>query len=180
MRILLKNIGLLFLSSLFLATQSIAADDLQLGSIAPDFKLKDQNFKTHSLDDYKNQWVILYFYPKDDTPGCTTEACHFRDDIFKIKALNANVLGVSLDDVKSHEEFAKKYSLPFPLLADTDADVSKAYGALTNLGIIKLSKRHTFIIGKDGLIKKIYRDVEPKTHSQQIIDDLKALIAKED
>lgn len=180
MRTLIKNIGLLLLSSLLLVTQSISANELQPGAIAPGFNLKDQNFKTHTLDDYKNQWVVLYFYPKDDTPGCTTEACHFRDDILKIRALNANVLGVSLDDVKSHEEFAKKYSLPFPLLADTDADVSKAYGALTNLGIIKLSKRHTFIIGKDGLIKKIYRDVEPNTHSQQIIDDLKALIAKED
>lgn len=175
----MKNIVQLFLSYLLLVTQSVAASELQPGSIAPAFKLKDQNYKTHALDDYKTQWVVLYFYPKDDTPGCTTEACHFRDDILKINALNANVLGVSLDDSKSHEGFAKKYSLPFALLADTDAEVSKAYGALRKLGIMKLSKRHTFIIGKDGLIKKIYRDVEPEKHSQQIIDDLKALIAKE-
>ncbi|HEY9050674.1 MAG TPA: peroxiredoxin, partial [Gammaproteobacteria bacterium] len=114
--------------------------------------------------------------PKNDTPGCTKEACNFRDDIIHIKALKANVMGVSLDDSKSHEEFAKKYNLPFPLLADTEGKTADAYGALWKLGPIKFAKRHSFIIGPDGLIKKIYRDVDPKEHSQQIIADLKALI----
>ena len=179
MNILIKKISLVYLSCLLLFIQNVAANDLQPGSIAPAFQLKDQNYKTHTLDDYQSNWLVLYFYPKDDTPGCTTEACQFRDDIFKLKALNAKVLGVSVDDSKSHKEFANKYSLPFPLLADTSTETSKAYGALRSYGTTKLSKRHTFIIGKDSTIKKIYRDVSPKTHSQQVIDDLKYLIANE-
>ena len=179
MNALIKNISLVYLSCLLLFAQSVTANDLRPGSIAPAFQLKDQNYKTHTLDDYQSQWLVLYFYPKDDTPGCTTEACQFRDDIFKLKALNANVLGVSVDDSKSHEEFAKKYNLPFPLLADTDTETSKAYGALSSYGTTKRSKRHTFIIGRNSIIKKIYRNVSPKSHSQQVIDDLKTLIANE-
>ena len=179
MNTLLKKIIFIYLSSLLIFIQNAAATELQPGSIAPSFELKDQNFKTHTLEDYQTKWLVLYFYPKDDTPGCTTEACQFRDDIFKLKALNAKVLGVSVDDSKSHEEFAKKYSLPFPLLADTNTETSKAYGALSSYGTTKRSKRHTFIIGKDSRIKKIYRDVSPKHHSQQVIDDLKNLIANE-
>ena len=177
MNTFLKKTGLFLFNSLFLIGQASADTELSVGSIAPEFTLKDQNFKSHNLADYKDKWVVLYFYPKDDTPGCTTEACQFRDDIFEIRALNANIIGISLDDSKSHEEFAKKYSLPFPLLADTEGVVTNAYGALLKIGPIKFAKRHTFIIGPDGLIKKIYRNVIPKKHSQEIITDLKELIS---
>ncbi|MDH5485755.1 MAG: peroxiredoxin [Gammaproteobacteria bacterium] len=175
MKGILKKTALLLFNSLFLMGQATADTELVAGSAAPELNLKDQNFKTHKLADYKGQWLVIYFYPKDDTPGCTTEACQFRDDILQIRALNASILGISLDDVKSHEEFANKYSLPFPLLADTRGDVAQAYGALFKLGPIKFSRRHSFIIGPDGLIKKIYRDVDPEKHSQQIINDLKLL-----
>lgn len=177
MNTFLKKTGLFLFNSLFIIGQASADTELTVGSIAPEFTLKDQNFKSHNLADYKDKWVVLYFYPKDDTPGCTTEACQFRDDIFEIRALNANIIGISLDDSKSHEEFAKKYSLPFPLLADTEGVVTNAYGALLKIGPIKFAKRHTFIIGPDGLIKKIYRNVIPKKHSQEIITDLKELIS---
>lgn len=174
----IRNTGLLMLKGLLLFNQA-HADELTVGSVAPDFILKDQNFKTHTLADYKGQWVVLYFYPKNDTPGCTTEACSFRDDIYQIKALNAQIIGVSLDDSESHEVFAKKYNLPFTLLADTEAEVAKAYGSLLNLGIIEFALRQTFIIDPNGLIQKIYRDVEPEGHSGQVITDLKTLRSKD-
>ena len=176
MKALIKKTGLVLINGLFLMGNAIA-DDLKPGSAAPGFELKDQNYKTHKLQDYTGQWLVLYFYPKDDTPGCTTEACQFRDDIFKIKALNAGVIGVSLDDSKSHKEFAEKYSLPFPLLADTEAKVTSDYGALLNLGVIKFAKRQTFIIDPEGMIRKIYRKVDPDKHSLEVINDLKDLIA---
>lgn len=154
-----------------------SADELVPGSPAPAFELEDQNYKWHRLEDYKGQWLVLYFYPKDDTPGCTREACKFRDDIFELRRLKVTVIGVSLDDSKSHEEFAAKYKLPFPLLADLKGEVSSAYGALMKIGPIKFSKRHTFIIGPDRLIKKVYREVDPEQHSQQVIADLKLLMS---
>lgn len=171
----IKSIALFFINALFVFSPAHAKSPLEEGDVAPGFSLKDQNFKIHTLEDYKDQWLVVYFYPKDDTPGCTKEACNFRDDIVKIKALNAVVLGVSMDDSKSHEEFAQKYSLPFSLLADTEGTVSAAYNALTKFGPIKFSKRHTFIIGPDGVIRKIYRSVDTDRHSQQIITDLTSL-----
>ncbi len=146
--------------------------ELQVGNPAPAFDLIDQYQKPHRLADYTGKWVVLYFYPKDDTPGCTTEACNFRDDIFKIRALGAEVLGVSLDDAKSHAEFANKHGLPFPLLADTEAKTAEAYGALMGLGPVKFAKRHTFIISPDGKLAQIYRDVNPKEHSAEVIAEL--------
>lgn len=152
-----------------------SADELQPGQSAPQFQLPDQDGATHRLSDYRGRWVVLYFYPKDDTPGCTEEACRFRDDILQIEDLGAQVLGVSLDSSERHAEFAGKYNLQFPLLADVDGKVAASYGALRNLGIMKLAHRHTFIIDPDGRIAKVYRKVAPKTHSAQIIADLKEL-----
>ena len=129
----------------------------------------------HALEDYRGRWIVLYFYPKDDTPGCTTEACNFRDDISALTALGVQVLGVSTDDRASHARFAEKFHLPFPLLADTDGSTARAYGALLGFGPLKFAKRHSFIVGPDGRIAKIYRDVQPATHSREIRDDLKAL-----
>lgn len=149
--------------------------EIKEGDTAPEFELFDQYQKPHKLADYQGKWVVLYFYPKDDTPGCTTEACNFRDDIFKIRQLNAEVLGVSVDNVESHAKFADKHGLPFPLLSDGNAQVAKSYGALMSLGPIKIAKRHTFIIDPQGRIAKVYRDVKPKEHSDEIIHDLEIL-----
>lgn len=148
---------------------------LQEGQDAPDFQLSDANQKLHLASDYRGRWLILYFYPKDDTPGCTKEACHFRDDLFKLEKLGGKVVGVSVDDTTSHAEFAKKYQLPFPLLSDKDGKVAEQYGALTNLGFLKVAKRYTFLIDPTGKIRKIYTSVDTSRHSQEIIDDLARL-----
>jgi len=148
----------------------------EAGDAAPDFSLVDQDGQVHRLQDYAGRWLVLYFYPKNDTPGCTTEACEFRDDIYQFRKMHVALLGVSLDDSASHRAFADKYSLPFPLLSDTGGEVAQAYGSLLNLGILKFAKRHSFIIGPDGRLAKVYRDVEPKTHSDEIVADLRRLM----
>lgn len=152
-----------------------AADLPQVGQPAPPFSLPDQTGKVHTLTEKKGGWVVLYFYPKDDTPGCTQEACEFRDDLHKLTALGAQVLGVSVDDSASHAEFAKKYHLPFPLLADKDGAVAARYGALMNLGLIKFARRYTFLIDPQGKIAKTYLKVDTSRHSKEIIDDLTRL-----
>ena len=153
----------------------IANDDLGVGSEAPEFELSDQHGQLHSLEDYRDQWVVLYFYPKNGTPGCTTEACEFRDNIFAFRDMNAQVLGVSLDDVESHKSFAEEHGLPFPLLADIDGATSTAYGVKTRMFGMTVAKRQTFIIGPDGMIAKHYAKVDPEEHSEQVITDLKDL-----
>ena len=150
----------------------------QGGKSAPLFSLPDQNGKVHSLGDYQGRWVVLYFYPKDDTPGCTQEACEFRDDLHKLTALGAQVIGVSVDDTASHAEFAKKYHLPFPLLADKDGRIADSYGALRNLGLIKFAKRYTFLIDPQGKVAKNYLKVDTSRHSKEIVDDLTRLKGK--
>src|SRR5574340_1075920 len=140
-----------------------------VGSAAPDFTLADQSGQTHRLHDYAGKWLVLYFYPKDDTPGCTQEACAFRDDLHKLTALGAQVVGISVDDSASHAEFAKKYHLPFPLLADQSAEVAARYGALMNLGFFKIARRYTFLIDPQGKVAKVYRKVETSRHSTEII-----------
>jgi len=150
---------------------------LNTGDKAPDFNLPDANGHMNGLADYSKQWLVLYFYPKDDTPGCTKEACHFRDDLAQLEKLGAKVVGVSVDDGQSHVAFAKKYNLPFPLLSDKDGKVAESYGALTNLGLVKMAKRYTFLIDPQGRIAKAYLSVDTSRHSQEIIDDLKKLSA---
>lgn len=164
--------GLLTLLGLHASAQ---AADLAIGDPAPVFTLKDQSGQAHALIDYHGRWVVLYFYPKDDTPGCTTEACNFRDDLPALRALGAQILGVSVDDSASHARFAAKFHLPFPLLADTDGAVARTYGALWGFGPLKFARRHTFIIGPDGRIARIYRDVKPAAHSRELLRDLKEL-----
>lgn len=163
--------GLILLSMLNV-TQ---AGQLEIGTAAPEFNLYDQNGKTHSIKDYSGQWLVLYFYPKDDTPGCIKEACAFRDEYRVITEQNTQVLGVSIDSQESHAKFAEKYHLPFPLLADVGGDVAKRYQALFSLGPFKFAKRHTFIIDPYGTVRKIYRRVNADRHSQQISADLKLL-----
>jgi thioredoxin-dependent peroxiredoxin len=154
------------------------ADAPAVGSEAPAFKLQDQGGKWHSLSDYRGKWVVLYFYPKDETPGCTTEACAFRDNIFAFDKEGAVVLGVSVDDVTSHKEFAEKHSLPFTLLADPTKAVTKEYGVLTTyMGVMEMAHRETFIIDPQGRVAKRYESVNPDDHSKVVLDELKALKA---
>lgn len=148
---------------------------IEVGSVAPAFHLNDAHGTHHQLADYKGKWVVLYFYPKDDTPGCTKEACQFRDDLAKLTQLGAQVLGVSVDDSASHAKFAEKYHLPFPLLADVDGLVAEQYNSLMKLGIAKVAKRHTFLINPNGIIQKVYTSVDTQQHSNEIIADLVAL-----
>jgi peroxiredoxin Q/BCP len=168
-------ITVLLLSFLVYRSVSRAGEIPKMGAAAPGFALQDQNNQTQKLSDYLGQWVVLYFYPKDDTPGCTKEACRFRDDFIKLNQMGAKIVGISVDEVGSHEKFASKYHLPFPLLADKDGVVAEQYGALTNLMVIKIAKRYTFLIDPKGMVAKAYLNVDTSRHSQEIIDDLKLL-----
>ncbi|MDI1309977.1 MAG: peroxiredoxin [Methylotenera sp.] len=157
---------------------AMAGRVLQVGDEAPSFTLNDAKGQTHYLTDYAGKYLVLYFYPKDDTPGCTKEACHFRDDMSQFEQLSAKVVGVSVDNSASHADFAKKYHLPFPLLIDTNGAVAESYHSLTNFYFIKIAKRHTFLIDPNGKIARVYTSVDTSNHSQQIIDDLKLLQQK--
>ena len=145
------------------------------GSAAPDFALQDQNGQTHRLSDYAGRWLVLYFYPKDDTPGCTKEACRFRDDIGVLGNLNAAVVGISVDDTQSHAGFSRKYQLPFPLLSDPDGRTAAAYDSLLNLGVVRFARRHTFIIAPDGRIAARFDKVDPARHAEDVARTLQAL-----
>jgi thioredoxin-dependent peroxiredoxin len=160
---------------LFYRTASAASATPKIGEPAPDFNLPNAKSEMLNLASFKGNWLVLYFYPKNDTPGCTKEACRFRDDLHKLEKLGAKVVGVSVDDGASHAEFAKKYNLPFPLLSDKDGLVASKYGALTNLVFFKMAKRYTFLIDPQGVLQKSYLSVDTSRHSQQIIDDLTAL-----
>ena len=150
------------------------------GDKAPEVKLPDQNGKEISLSDFKGKSnVVLYFYPKDDTPGCTVQACGFRDGLKKIENVNATVLGVSPDSPKSHTKFVEKFKLPFTLLADEDKKACNAYGVWVKKSMYGKDymgvARTTFIIGKDGLIKKVYEKVKPEGHTEEVLEFLKSL-----
>jgi peroxiredoxin Q/BCP len=147
---------------------------------APDFSLLDQNGVTRSLGDYAGQWLVLYFYPKDDTPGCTTEACNFRDERDAIAEFgNAAVVGISKDNVRSHKKFAEKFGLNFTLLSDPDHATIEAYDSWKPKKFMSReyigTERNTFIISPTGEIAREYRGVDPKAHAAQIIADLKTL-----
>lgn len=146
------------------------------GQTAPTFQLQDQHGEWHTLGEYRGKWVALYFYPKDDTPGCTTEACEFRDNVFAFKDLGAEIVGISLDDVESHREFAEKYSLPFTLLSDVEGDTAKAYGVFGKFGPLNIAKRESFLINPDGVVVKHYPKVIPETHSEDVLADLRQLM----
>ena len=171
----MKRILLILLSFVIPGYSANAAEQVAVGDAAPEFELSDQDGQLHSLEDYRDQWVVLYFYPKDDTPGCTVEACEFRDDIFAFREINAQVLGVSLDDVASHQKFAEEYSLPFPLLADVEGKAADAYGVKTRMFGMTLAKRQTFIIDPLGKVAKHYGSVRPSTHSDEVLTDLREL-----
>jgi peroxiredoxin Q/BCP len=165
----------ILVAGLLLGWLSIAsAQAPALGSMAPEFKLQDQNGKWHELKDYRGKWVALYFYPKDNTPGCTTQACEFRDNIFAFRDAGAVILGISVDDVASHKKFAEEHGLPFTLLADPTKETAKRYGVLKKfIGIMEMAKRDTFLVDPQGRIVKHYADVDPKGHSQLVLKDIK-------
>jgi peroxiredoxin Q/BCP len=150
---------------------------LKIGLKAPDFKLKDQENNIHSLSNYKGNWVVLYFYPKDNTPGCTKEACSFRDNLEELKKEGVVVLGVSADSVNSHQKFAEKYKLNFPILSDENKEIIKKYKAWgkkkfmgkTYEGILRI----TYLINKQGKIFKVYPNVSPENHALEILKDIK-------
>jgi peroxiredoxin Q/BCP len=165
---------------LLIASGSSAQADQapEVGKEAPGFKLQDQNGEWHDLQDYRGTWLAVYFYPKDDTPGCTKEACNFRDNIYAFKAIGAAVVGISIDDVESHNEFSEKYKLPFTILADEDGETAQAYGVLRDWKLIQIASRQSFLVNPDGVIVKHYEDVDPDTHTQEVLADLEALMAE--
>ena len=160
---------------LMLASAVVADDPPAVGTAAPAFRLQDQNGEWHELADYRGKWVAVYFYPKDDTPGCTTEACNFRDNIYAFRAIGAEVVGISVDDVDSHQDFTQKYKLPFTLLADSGGAVSKTYGVLRDYKLMKIADRQSFLVNPDGVIVKHYADVDPETHTQEVLKDIEQL-----
>jgi peroxiredoxin Q/BCP len=152
---------------------------ISAGGPAPEFTLADEDGRMHSLSDYRGKSVVLYFYPKDDTPGCTKEACGFRDDYSAFEEAGVVILGVSPDDSKSHAKFKAKYELPFPLLADPEHEVLESYGAW---GLKKSFGREyegvlrtTFLIDRDGQILKVFKKVKPADHSAEILSVLEGL-----
>jgi peroxiredoxin Q/BCP len=155
------------------------AQPIEIGAPAPLIHLQDQAGVWRDLDDYRGKWVVLYFYPRDETPGCTTQACEFRDNIFAFNKLGAVILGISVDDIASHRQFAEEHALPFTLLADSTHDTAKAYGVLHNaLGLMEVASRETFIIDPQGRIAKHYVSVDPQGHSLRVLADLKSLQSK--
>jgi peroxiredoxin Q/BCP len=152
---------------------------LRVGDLAPDFTLPDQTGEKRQLSDFRGRWVVLYFYPRDNTPGCTKEACGFRDLFPKFQRRKVAVLGVSTDSVRSHQKFAEKYALPFPLLADEEKTVVRAYGVWgekTFMGRRTMgTHRISFLIDPDGRIAKIYEKVKPETHAEEVLRDLAEL-----
>jgi peroxiredoxin Q/BCP len=152
---------------------------LEEGKKAPAFSLKDQKGKTHALKDYLGQWVLIYFYPKDNTPGCTKQACMLRDNYSDYKKLDAVVLGVSKDSIESHEKFAKKFELPFPILADPETKMIQKYGAWQEKSMFGNKymgiQRMSYLIDPKGKIAKIYPKAKPMGHATTVLKDLKAL-----
>jgi peroxiredoxin Q/BCP len=145
------------------------------GTPAPDFTLNSQDGKPVSLHDFKGKWVVLYFYPRDFTSGCTKEAHNFQRDLAQYEQKNAVILGLSVQDEVSHQKFCTKEGLSFKLLADTKLEVSSAYDSLMNLGVAKLSARHTFLIDPDGVVRKSYLNVNAEKHSAEVLTDLTQL-----
>ena len=155
-----------------------AAEPPEIGAAAPAFSLPDQAGKTHALADYAGRWLVLYFYPKDDTPGCTKESCDFRDVESQIVRAGATILGVSLDGKESHQKFIKKFGLPFSLLSDEDAAVSKAYGVYKEKSMYGKKywgiERSTFVIDPDGKVKAVFRKVKVDGHADEVLKALRA------
>jgi len=165
------------LAVILLRPRVARAEMLKAGDAAPDFSTDavfgDQTMPVH-LTDYRGRKVVLYFYPRDNTPGCTKEACAFRDGYAKLQSWGIALFGCSVDSADAHRAFAKKYGLPFPLLLDPDKKIARAYGAENGIPILGLDRRITYVIGEDGRILKVYPQVDPGTHATEIIHDVGA------
>jgi peroxiredoxin Q/BCP len=148
------------------------------GSPAPGFSLPDQNGRLRTDADFRGKWLVLYFYPKDDTPGCTEQAARFRDTMREFEALGAAVCGISVDDSASHASFARKYNLAFALLADRNGEIATRYGSLRNFGVVKFAKRNTFLVDPQGRVAKVYLGVNAARNAQDVATDLRRLTAK--
>ncbi len=183
------HISLLFTALLFGLNSTVQAETSILssssnqqkqwvGKPAPTFKRQDQNSKWHELNQYKGKWVVLYFYPKDNSPGCTQEANEFKALYPQFIKNNAVVFGVSLDDVKSHQKFSEKLGLNFPILADSDHKLASQFGVVRNLGIAKIAKRETFLIDPQGTIVYHYSSVNTQTHAGQVLADIQKFSKK--
>jgi peroxiredoxin Q/BCP len=148
---------------------------LSTGDAAPDFALPDHKNHIHHLGDYRGDWLVLFFYPRDATPGCTKEACGFQNNYDYFRMTSIHLLGISMDSPESHKRFRDKHQLGFPLLSDRDGSVARAYGSLLGFGPFKLTRRHTFIIDPDGNLSRIYRVVNPAEHAYEITQTLHEL-----
>ncbi len=179
MKITKIAVGVLLLTGLVLGIRGMRADSKApgVGSSAPDFTLNSQEAKPVSLHDYKGKWVVLYFYPKDFTSGCTVEAHNFQRDLAQYEQKGAVILGVSVQDEDSHQKFCTKEGLNFKLLADTKTEVSTLYDSVMNFGVAKLSARHTFVIDSNGVVRKVFLDVKPQQHSEEVLAALTELQA---
>lgn len=149
-----------------------AAGTPVVGTMAPDFTLNSQQGTPVRLADFRGKWVVLYFYPKDFTSGCTLEAHNFQRDLAQYEKRNAAIVGVSVDSADSHQQFCTKEGLNFKLLADTGKKVSEQYGSLTNMGLVKFAARHTFLIDPNGKIARVYTRVDPAQHSTDVLSAL--------
>jgi peroxiredoxin Q/BCP len=165
----LRTVAICVILLALTSLMSFANSAPSVGSTAPEFTLSSQEGMPVSLKDYRGKWVVLYFYPKDFTTGCTIEAHNFQRDLALYQQKNAVILGVSVDSADSHKQFCTKEGLNFKLLADTDDKVSSAYDSLTNYGAAKIAARHTFIINPDGKIVKVYTEVNPNQHSAEVL-----------
>jgi peroxiredoxin Q/BCP len=145
----------------------------KVGDAAPDFRLPDQNGKERARDEFRGKWLVLYFYPRDDTPGCTEQAAQYRDVMHELEAVGAVVCGVSVDDSESHAAFACKYNLPFALLADRRGEMAMRYGSLRDFGLLKFARRNTFLIDPQGKVAKVYVGVNPARNTADVANDLK-------
>jgi thioredoxin-dependent peroxiredoxin len=168
-------LGLLLGVALLAGMVAWAATMPTVGSSAPDFTLSSQEGKQVSLHDFKGKWVVLYFYPKDMTPGCTIEAHNFQRDQTQYDKLNAAVVGVSADTVDSHVQFCTKENLTFKLLADPEHGVIEKYGSLTQMRGASIAARNTFLVDPKGVIRKVYTMVNPNPHSQEVLAELAEL-----
>ena len=168
------NAAFLFFALSLVSTAQAAT----IGEPAPDFELADQYGETHSLEDFRGKWLVVFFYPKADTPGCTTEACNFRDNIYAIRGAGAEVVGISVDSVEDQKKFSDKYKLPFTILSDTGGKTCDDYGVLRSFGSMEVANRESFLVDPNGIVVKHYEKVSPDTHTQDVIADLARFQAK--
>lgn len=169
----MKKLSIFILMFSFFSSK--ASPELSVGDSVPKFEVKTQTGEIFNMESRKGKWSVFYFYPKDDTPGCTKQACAFRDSIEVIRKLGAEIYGVSKDTVESHQKFVEKYKLNFPILADADGKIIESFGVK---GLLGMAKRHTFIVGPDLRIAYVMKSVDPVSNANDVADKLKELQQK--